>query len=54
VYNADGRFRKSELDAYTLHNITTKRDADGSVTVQFGGCDGTVANCLPISRAGTT
>ena len=48
VYNADGRFRKRELDAYPLNNITAKRDADGSVTVQFCGCDGTVANCLPI------
>jgi hypothetical protein len=48
VYNADGRFRKRELDVYPLNNITAKRDADGSVTVQFGGCDGMVANCLPI------
>jgi hypothetical protein len=21
---------------------------DGSITVQFGGCDGKIANCLPI------
>ena len=25
-----------------------RRAADGSVTVQFGGCDGKIANCLPI------
>jgi len=48
VYDAEGHFRKNELNAYTLNSITAKKDADGSVTVQFGGCDGTAANCLPI------
>jgi hypothetical protein len=48
VYDAEGHFVKNEFDAYTLNNITAKQDADGSVTVQFGGCDGNVANCLPI------
>jgi hypothetical protein len=48
VYDAEGHFRKNDLNAYTLNNITAKKDADGSVTVQFGGCDGKVANCLPI------
>jgi hypothetical protein len=47
VYDADGRFRKNELDAYTLNNVTANKDADGSVNVQFGGCDTTVDNCLP-------
>jgi hypothetical protein len=36
------------LNAYTLNSITAKKDADGSVTVQFGDCDGKIANCLPI------
>jgi hypothetical protein len=31
-----------------LNNLTAKMDADGSITVQFGGCDAKVANCLPI------
>jgi hypothetical protein len=48
VYNAEGHFVKNEFDAYTLNNITAKKDADGSVTVQFGGCDGKAANCLAI------
>jgi hypothetical protein len=50
VYNAQGYFEKNEQDAYTLNNITAKRSADGSVIVQFGGCDGTVPNCLPITN----
>jgi hypothetical protein len=48
LYNADGYFEKNPLDVYSLNNITARKDADGSVTVQFGGCDGKISNCLPI------
>lgn len=48
VYNADGYFHKNDYNAYSINNITAKDDADGSVTVQFGGCDGKIPNCLPI------
>ncbi|MBZ6076115.1 DUF1254 domain-containing protein [Microvirga puerhi] len=48
VYNAEGYFQKNDLNAYSLNNITAKKGADGSVTVQFGGCDGKIPNCLPI------
>ncbi len=50
LYNSDGYFQKNDQGAYTLNNITAKKDADGSVDVQFGGCDGKVANCLPIMQ----
>jgi len=36
------------LDAYTLNNITAKKSDDGSIAIQFGGCDGNIPNCLPI------
>jgi len=49
VYNAAGYFEKNDLDAYSLNNITAKKSDDGSVTMQFGGCDGKTANCLPIT-----
>jgi hypothetical protein len=48
VYNAEGYFVKNTADAYVINNITAKKDADGSITIQFGGCDGKVPNCLPI------
>jgi hypothetical protein len=48
VYNAEGYFQQNDQDAYSINNITAQQDADGSVTVQFGGCDGKAANCLPI------
>jgi hypothetical protein len=48
LYNAEGYFVKNPFNAYTLNNITAKKDADGSVAIQFGGCDSKVPNCLPI------
>jgi hypothetical protein len=47
VYNAKGYFEPNPLNAYTLNKITAKPGADGSIAVQFGGCDGKVDNCLP-------
>lgn len=46
VYNAKGYYEKNPYDAYTLNSITAKRGNDGT-TVQFGGCDGKIPNCLP-------
>lgn len=48
LYDAKGYFEKNDLDAYSLNNITAKKGADGAVDIRFGGCDGKVANCLPI------
>jgi hypothetical protein len=48
VYNAEGHFQKNAFDAYTLNNTTAKKEADGSISVQFGACDGKIPNCLPI------
>jgi hypothetical protein len=48
VYNAAGYFEKNPYNAYSLNDITAKKDADGAVTIQFGGCDGEIPNCLPI------
>jgi hypothetical protein len=50
VYNAEGHFVKNDLGAYSLNNITARKNADGSVAMQFGGCDGKVPNCLPIMQ----
>ena len=33
-----------------LNNITAKTGTDGSVAIQFGGCDGKTPNCLPIRK----
>lgn len=47
LYNKEGYFQKNDLNAYSLNNITAKKSADGSIAVQFGGCDGKIPNCLP-------
>ena len=47
LYNADGYLVKNEQNAYSFNNITAKKDGDGSVTIQFGGCGRKVSNCLP-------
>lgn len=49
VYNADGYFTPNPANAYSVNNLTAVRDAEGSVTVQFGGCDGDAGNCLPVT-----
>jgi len=48
VYDAKGFFEKNPYDAYSVNNITAHKNADGDVTVRFGGCDGQIPNCLPI------
>jgi hypothetical protein len=49
VYNAKGFFEKNPQNAYSINNLTAKSNADGSVTIQFGGCGHGVANCLPVT-----
>ena len=41
-------FAANELDAFSLNNITAKKSADGSTTIQYGGCDGKTTDCLLI------
>jgi hypothetical protein len=50
VYNAEGYFEKNPYNAYSVNNIIGQKAADGSITVQFGGCEGRIPNCLPITK----
>ncbi len=50
LYNAEGYYEKNSYDAYSINSITGKKNADGSVAIQFGGCDGKIPNCLPIMK----
>lgn len=49
VYDSKGFFQANPQNAYSFNNITAAKGEDGSVTLQFGGCDGGVVNCLPIT-----
>src|SRR5262249_52981482 len=48
VCDSSGHLQKNDLDAYSRNTITGKRSGDGSVAIQFGGCDGKILNCLPV------
>ena len=48
VYNADGFMEKNDLNAYSINNVTAKKDADGNVTIHLGG-DPANSNYLPIT-----
>jgi hypothetical protein len=50
LYNADGYFQKNDDNAYSVNDITAKKASDGSIAIQFGGCDGKIPNCLPIMK----
>src|SRR5882757_2816384 len=49
VYNSEGYLQPNPANTYAVNSITAKQASDGSVTIQFGGCDGKAANCIPIT-----
>jgi hypothetical protein len=48
IYNAKGFMEKNDLNAYSVNNVTAKKNADGTATIHFGG-DPTALNYLPIT-----
>src|SRR5262249_32833404 len=50
VYNPEGYLEANQYNAYAVNNLTAKKDTDGSVAIQFGGCDGEIPNCLPVMK----
>lgn len=49
VYNDKGYFDKNEYDAYSVNGRQAQKNADGSVTVHFGG-DPSQPNFLPVGK----
>jgi hypothetical protein len=50
VYNSEGYFQPNQYGAYSLNSSSVEKGSDGSATIQFGGCDGKIPNCLPITK----
>lgn len=48
LYNAQGFFEPNDKGAYSINSVSGARNADGSITVQLGGCQDDRINCLPI------
>jgi hypothetical protein len=38
---------RTSTNAYSVNNVTARKNTDGSVAVQYGGYDGKVPNCSP-------
>ena len=49
IYNADGYMEPNELGRNSFNNVTAKPNADGSITIHFGG-DPESINYLPITE----
>jgi hypothetical protein len=47
VYDQRGYLVTNSLNAYNVNSVTATKGADGSIAIQFGGCDGKVPNCIP-------
>jgi hypothetical protein len=47
VYNAQGFYEKNAYGVYAINNLTGKKDENGAIAIQFGGCDGKIPNCIP-------
>ncbi|WP_458774562.1 DUF1214 domain-containing protein [Desulforhopalus sp. 52FAK] len=47
LYNKEGYFQKNQYNAYSVNNVTGKKNSDGSMTIHFGG-DPKQPNFLPI------
>lgn len=47
VYGPDGYYVANPHNAYNINSVTGHKEADGSMRIQFGGCDGKIPNCIP-------
>lgn len=48
VYDANGHFAENPQNAYSFNSVVALLRGDGTVAIQFGGCDGHRPNCLQI------
>ncbi|MBV1897183.1 MAG: DUF1214 domain-containing protein [Rhodobacteraceae bacterium] len=50
VYNKDGYFQKNAENSYNINSTSGTANADGSMTVNLGGCEDTTRiNCVPLT-----
>jgi len=49
VYDADGFIPENDLGIYSYNNVSAKPNADGSITIHFGGDEDQI-NYLPIAK----
>ena len=50
VYDADGFIPENEMKSYSYNNVTSIPNKDGSITINFGGCEDGRVNCIPVKE----
>ena len=50
VYNSKGYIEENDRGVYSYNNVTAAANKDGSITINFGGCDDGRINCLPVTK----
>ena len=50
VYDEKGFIPENEMKSYSFNNVTAFPNEDGSITINFGGCEDGRANCIPVSE----
>ena len=50
VYNEKGFIPENDMKSYSYNNVTAEQNNDGSITINFGGCEDGRVNCIPISK----
>ena len=50
VYDEKGFIPENDMKSYSYNNVTAEQNNDGSITINFGGCEDGRVNCIPISK----
>jgi hypothetical protein len=50
VYGEDNYMKPNALGVNALNNVTAKKNKDGSITINAGGCEDGRINCIPITK----
>jgi hypothetical protein len=50
VYGEDNYMKPNPLGVNALNNVTAKKNKDGSITINAGGCEDGRINCIPITK----
>jgi hypothetical protein len=50
VYDNEGYFQPNPANAHSVNSLTVRKGQDNLATIQFGNCNDTAPNCLPITQ----
>ena len=50
IYNEANYLEPNDLGRNAFSNVTAKKNADGSITINAGGCEDGRINCIPITK----